>query len=119
MPFHNATSLDLWITVEISSSSYASITGLTDKNGLTQNIRIENTVEKKDTYILDALDVSKNISKINFKVNYPFKDMLELLKWEAGLDELMQQTLHRLHNNDNMENVVCELHSYYTHSYHT
>jgi len=27
----------------------------------------------KDTYILDALEVSQNISKINFKVNYPFK----------------------------------------------
>jgi len=28
-----------------------------------------------DTYILDALEVSLNISKINFKVNYPFKVM--------------------------------------------
>jgi len=27
----------------------------------------------KDTYILDALEISQNMLKNNFKVNYPFK----------------------------------------------
>jgi len=31
--------------------------------------------ETKDTYILDALEVSYNTPKINFKVNYPFKSV--------------------------------------------
>jgi len=56
----------LWWTPLVSS------VWLRDNNGFTEKCQNRKYCGNKDTYILDALEVSKNISKINFKVNYPF-----------------------------------------------
>jgi len=50
-----------------------------DNNGLTEKCQNWKYCGNKDVYILDALEVSWNISKINFKVNYPFNNLS--LQW--------------------------------------
>jgi len=48
---------------------------------------------KTSTYILDALEVSKNISEIYFKVNYPFSCHQTALNMYLCLVKLLKYEL--------------------------